>query len=93
MYAPYLAVLSGDKAKMFKVHDLLGGTNWYGSRGKLLHTPADFKNAKAWYSYSYDHDSIIHTWHLSGYVFNGMKNTGTYSKSGNGEEPPASAYK
>ena len=91
-YAPYLKALSGDRAKLFRGEGMLGNTYYYGAGKKRLKTPSAFKNARTWYWYSYDHDSIPQTWRVSGYKFSGDTKVGTYSKSGNGPDAPASAF-
>lgn len=92
LYAPYLKVLTGDRAKIFAAEKMLGSVYYYGPGKKRLSTPADFKNARTWYWYSYDHASIPPTWNVSGYKFSGDKKIGTYSKAGRGQDAPASAF-
>ena len=92
LYAPYLKVLSGDKKKMFHDNDMLDGTNWYGSGGKRLNTPADFKGAGAWYYFVRDHHVWPDKWKVEGHKFAGDKHTGEFSKEGYGDSPPGSAY-
>lgn len=93
LYAPYLNVLSGDKAQIFKDEKMLIGTSYYGPHMKLLKSPADFKAAHVWYWYSYDRNIPLRPrWNVSGYIFSGNKKTGSHSKSGAGMEPPASAF-
>lgn len=92
LYAPYLKVLSGDRARLFRSEGMLGNTYYYGAGKKRLVTPTDFKAASTWYWYSYDHASIPQTWRVSGYKFKGDTQAGTYSKSGRGPDAPASAF-
>ena len=98
--APYLKVLSGDKAKIFVtlgVPYIVGCTGrctgWYGRKMKRLKTPADFKKSDVWLHWVTYRDRSPVTWEVQGWVFKGMKHIGAYSKTGIGEDPPASAFK
>jgi hypothetical protein len=92
-YAPYLKVLSGDKAKMFWEKRMLGGENWYGHGGRRLTKPSDFASSDVWYYYVVDRNGIVPAWEVEGWTFAGVKNTGVYTKSGSGDTPPSSAYR
>jgi hypothetical protein len=92
-YAPYLKVLSGDKAKLMWEKRMLGGENWYGHGGRRLKTPADFAGSDVWYYYVVDRNGITPRWEVEGYIFKGSKKTGVYDTNGPGDTPPNSAFK
>jgi hypothetical protein len=97
--APYLKVLSGDKAKIFQDQHMIDGVScagrcsgMYGRGMKRLKTPADFEASDVWYYYVHVQDAAVETWEVEGWKFSGMKKTGTYDRRGHGDVPPASAF-
>ena len=89
--APFLKLLSGDKAKEFR--DWYG-FNFYGYNGKLLKTPEEIAASPVWFRVGYPPCTICPRWELSGLKFNGMSKTGYMPrKSGYGSDPPANEYK
>lgn len=91
---PFLNVLIGDKARIFKQEFGGLGGEWLclGSGGAALTTPAAMKSATVWYTYG-NNRGIVDTWHVTGYKFQGDKLVGTTSKSGFGLKPPAAAFR
>jgi len=91
---PFLKVLSGDKARIFKEEFGGLGGEWLcmGSGGNALTTPEQMKIATVWYTYG-NNRGIVDTWHITGFKFQGDKLVGNFSKSGYGLKPPASAFR
>ena len=91
---PYLKVLGGDKARIFK--EEFGGQDgmWeaYGDGGKILNSPAAMSGATVWFTYG-NSRGIIDTWHITGWRFQGDKLVGTISRSGYGLKPSAAAFR
>lgn len=91
---PFLKVLTGDKARIFKEEFGGLGGEWLcmGGGGNGLTTPEQMKSASAWFTYG-NTRGIVDTWHITGYHFSGDKLVRTSSKSGYGLKPPASAFR
>jgi hypothetical protein len=88
--APYLKLMSGEKAKEFR--------NWYGvymfgPGGRELKTPQDVANASAWYSSGTAVCTICPRWKVNGVRFNGMSIAGRTRQEGYGGSAPSSAFK
>lgn len=92
--APFLKVLTGDKARIFKEEFGGMGGEWLciGSGGGALTTPEQMKGATVWYTYG-NNRGLIDTWHITGFRFQGDKLVGRISKNGYGLKPPASSFK
>lgn len=92
--APYLKVLTGDKARIFKEEFGGQGGMWeaYGNGGKILNSPAAMSGATVWFTYG-NSRGIIDTWHITGWRFQGDKLVGRISRSGYGLKPSAGAYR
>lgn len=92
--APFLQVLTGDKARIFKSE--FGGMDgqWecFGSGGIVLSTPAAMKSATVWFTYG-NSRGIIDTWHITGYRFQGDKLVGKISRSGFGLKPSVGNFR
>ena len=91
---PYLKVLGGDKARIFKEEFGGQGGMWeaYGSGGKVLNSPAAMSGATVWFTYG-NSRGIIDTWHITGWKFQGDKLVGSISRSGYGLKPSAGAFR
>lgn len=71
--AAFLAVLQGDRHRIFKERNLHNG-QVFGPGGTRLRTPEDFVKAKAWYGYAIDHQARpVAQWRTEGWQFNGDK--------------------
>lgn len=92
--APFLKILTGDKARIFKEEFGGMGGEWLciGSGGGALTTPEQMKGATVWYTYG-NNRGLIDTWHITGFRFQGDKLVGRISKNGYGLKPPASSFK
>ncbi len=92
--APFLAVLTADKLRIFKEEfaNLKGMWLCLGPGGSELTTPAAMKSAGTWFTYG-NSRGVVDTWHVTGYRFAGDKLTGRISRSGFGLKPPASAFR
>jgi hypothetical protein len=92
--APFLAVLSGDKLKVFKKWQCTLPVNCFGPGGVEMTTPEQFEQADAWFMWGVNRDGIEPRWSLSGYRFQGMQRDGDlFRRSGKGDEPPSSAFR
>jgi hypothetical protein len=88
--APYLKLMSGEKAKEFR--------NWYGvymfgAGGRELKTPQDVANAAAWYSSGTAVCTICPRWKVNSVRFNGNSIAGRNKQEGYGSSAPSSAFK
>lgn len=92
---PFLKKLTGDKLETFKSEFAGNKGMWacYGPGGAALTTPDQLASASTWYTWGNTTNTLIDTWHVTGYFFNGDKLTRTSSKRGIGLKPPASAYR
>ena len=92
--APFLKVLTGDKARIFKEEFGGMGGEWLciGSGGGALTTPEQMKGATVWYTYG-NNRGLIDTWHITGFRFQGDQLVGRISKNGYGLKPPAASFK
>lgn len=91
---PFLNVLIGDKARIFKQEFGGMGGEWLclGTGGNSLNTPEQMKGATVWFTYG-NNRGLIDTWHITGYRFQGDKLVGRISRNGYGLKPPASAFR
>lgn len=91
---PFLNVLTGDKARIFKQEFGGMGGEWLclGAGGNTLTTPEQMKGATVWFTYG-NNRGLIDTWHITGYRFSGDKLVGRISRNGYGLTPPASAFR
>jgi hypothetical protein len=92
--APYLALLRGDKLRVFK-DEFAGQGGMFEvstSGGHGLATPAAMNAAAVWYTWG-NSRGIVDTWHITGWRFQGDKLVGNYSRSGLGLKPSAAAFR
>jgi hypothetical protein len=90
-YAPYLAVLTGDKKRMFWDDKWLN-YRVRGHGGRVLGTPADFRDSDVWYQSGLDLDKPFPEWHVWTTKFSGDKSLGTTRTGGIGADYPANAF-
>lgn len=91
---PFLNVLTGDKARIFKEEFGGLGGEWLciGSGGGALTTPEQMKGATVWYTYG-NNRGIIDTWHITGFRFQGDRLVGRISKNGYGLKPSSADFR
>ena len=91
---PFLDLLGGDKARIFKEEFGGMGGEWLclGAGGNALTTPQQMKGATVWFTYG-NNRGLIDTWHITGWRFQGDKLVGRVSRNGYGLKPPASAFR
>lgn len=91
---PFLKVLSGDKARIFKQEFGGMGGEWLclGPGGNALTTPEQMKNATVWFTYG-NNRGLVDTWHITGFRFQGDRLVGRISRNGFGLKPPAGAFR
>jgi hypothetical protein len=90
--APYMKLMSGDKAKEFK-HWYASQSTFYGPGKKNYITPQEIANAKVWYSPGSALCTICPRWSLESIHFNGNNIIKKEREEGEGTFPPTSAYK
>ena len=91
---PFLDLLTGDKARIFKQEFGGMGGEWLclGSGGVSLNTPEQMKGSSVWFTYG-NNRGLIDTWHITGYRFSGDKLVGRISRNGYGLKPPSGAFR
>lgn len=91
---PFLNVLTGDKARIFKQEFGGMGGEWLclGPGGVGLTSPEAMKNASVWFTYG-NNRGIIDTWHITGFRFQGDKLVGRVSRNGYGLKPLAGNFR
>ncbi|HMS44324.1 MAG TPA: hypothetical protein PKC68_00765 [Alphaproteobacteria bacterium] len=66
----FLALLKGDKLKIYQTEVIEDSVVFYDGNGKMLETPEDFAKAKYWIFPWTTYSGAIKIWKLQGYVFN-----------------------
>jgi len=90
-YEPFRKVLSGDKLNLY--NDRLKSYKLYGAAGKVLKTPADYRDSLLWCTTGVDRDGIVPVWSVDCWHFKGMTKVGSVtSRTGTGDEAPSSAF-
>ena len=91
-YEPFRKVLSDDKLRIY--NDRLKKYKLYGAGGRVLKTPADYRDAALWCTTGVDRDGIVPVWSVDCWHFKGMAMVGSVtSKTGEGDEAPSSAFR
>ena len=91
-YEPFRKVLSDDKLRIY--NDRLKKYKLYGAGGRVLKTPADYRDSALWCTTGVDRDGIVPVWSVDCWHFKGMAMVGSVtSKTGEGDEAPSSAFR
>ena len=91
-YEPFRKVLSDDKLRIY--NDRLKKYKLYGAGGRVLKTPADYRDSVLWCTTGVDRDGIVPVWSVDCWHFKGMAMVGSVtSKTGEGDEAPSSAFR
>ena len=91
-YEPFRKILTGDKLSLY--NDRLKKYKLYGAGGKVLNTPEAYRDSPLWCTTGVDRDGILPVWSVDCWHFKGMTRVGSVeSRSGNGDEAPASAFR
>jgi len=91
-YRPFRDALVGDKLRIY--NDRLKSYKLYGTGGKVLKTPAEYRDSIVWCTTGVDRDGIVPVWSVDCWHFRGMSMTGSVtSKTGAGDEAPSSAFR
>ncbi len=91
-YEPFRNVLSGDKLSIY--NDRLKKYKLYGAGGKVLKTPADYRDSPLWCTTGVDREGIVPVWSVDCWHFKGMTKAGSVeSRSGTGDQAPAAAFR
>jgi len=91
-YEPFRKVLSGDKLSIY--NERLKKYKLYGAGGKVLKTPADYRESALWCTTGVDREGILPVWSVDCWRFKGMTKVGSVeSRTGTGDEAPSSAFR
>ena len=91
-YEPFRRLLSGDKLRIY--NDRLKRYKVYGAGGRVLRTPEEYRDSVLWCTAGVNRDGIVPIWSVDCWHFQGMAKAGSVmSKSGEGDEPPSSAFR
>ena len=91
-YEPFRKLLSGEKLRIY--NDRLKRYKLYGSGGKVLRTPEDYRDSELWCTSGVNREGIVPIWSVDCWHFQGMAKTGSVtSKSGEGDQPPSAAFR
>ena len=91
-YEPFRKVLSGDKLSIY--NERLKKYKLYGAGGKVLKTPADYRESALWCTTGVDREGILPVWSVDCWHFKGMTKVGSVeSRTGTGDEAPSSAFR
>ena len=90
-YEPFRKILSGDKLNLY--NDRLKKYKLYGAGGKVLKTPADYRDSPLWCTTGVDREGILPVWSVDCWHFKGMARVGSVeSRTGTGDQAPSSAF-
>jgi len=91
-YEPFRNVLSDDKLTLY--NDRLKKYKLYGAGGKVLKTPADYRDSNLWCTTGVDREGVVPVWSVDCWHFKGMVKAGAVeSRTGTGEAAPSSAFR
>lgn len=91
-YEPFRKLLSGDKLSIY--NDRLKRYKVYGSGGRVLRTPEDYRDSALWCSSGVNRDGIVPVWSVDCWHFQGMSKAGSVTtRTGDGDEAPSSAFR
>lgn len=91
-YAPFRRVLTGDKLNLY--NQRLKRYQLYGSGGRVLKTPDQYRDSPVWCTSGVDRNAVIPRWEVDCWHFNGMTKAGeVVHRTGAGEDAPASAFR
>ena len=91
-YEPFRKLLSGDKLSLY--NDRLKKYKVYGSGGRVLRTPEDYRDSALWCSSGVNRDGIVPVWSVDCWHFQGMSKAGSVrTRTGDGDEAPSSAFR
>jgi hypothetical protein len=90
-YEPFRQVLTDDKLSLY--NNRLKKYKVYGLGGKVLKTPADYRDSGVWCTTGVDRSGIVPVWSVDCWHFKGMTKAGSVeSRTGSGDEAPSSAF-
>src|SRR6266516_1248628 len=91
-YEPFRKVLSGDKLSIY--NERLKKYKLYGAGGKVLKTPADYRESALWCTTGVDREGILPVWSVDCWRFKGMtKVDSVESRTSTGDEAPSTAFR
>jgi hypothetical protein len=92
-WRPFTSLLGGDRLKFFNETYRIG-TNVYGTGGRYLDTPEEFRTATVMCTQSYTTDRVIEQWRVKCWSFRGnVQTSGPRVTTGYGSSAPSSAYR
>ena len=91
-YEPFRKLLSGDKLSIY--NSRLKRYKLYGSGGRVLRTPADYRDSPLWCTSGVNRDGIVPVWSVDCWHFQGMTKAGSVTtRTGDGDDAPSSAFR
>ena len=91
-YEPFRKLLSGDKLNVY--NNRLKRYKVYGSGGKVLRTPEDYRDSSLWCTSGVNRDGIVPVWSVDCWHFQGMSKAGSVTtRTGDGDDAPSSAFR
>lgn len=91
-YEPFRKVLSGDKLDLYNRR--LKSYKLYGLAGKVLRTPAAYRDSNLWCTTGVDREGIVPVWSVDCWHFQGMTKVGAVTtRTGAGDQAPSSAFR
>jgi hypothetical protein len=91
-YEPFRKLLSGDKLSVY--NNRLKSYKVYGSGGKVLRTPEDYRDSPLWCTSGVNRDGIVPVWSVDCWHFQGMSKVGSVTtRTGDGDDAPSSAFR
>lgn len=91
-YEPFRKLLSSDKLSLY--NDRLKHYKLYGSGGRVLRTPEDYRDSTLWCTTGVNRDGIVPVWSVDCWHFQGMSKSGRVTtRTGDGDEAPSAAFR
>jgi hypothetical protein len=91
-YEPFRKLLSGDKLSTY--NNRLKRYKVYGSGGRVLRTPEDYRDSPLWCTTGVDREGILPVWSVDCWHFQGMSKAGAVTtRTGEGDQAPSSAFR
>lgn len=92
LYEPFRKLLSGDKLSIYNAR--LKSYRLYGSGGRVLRTPEDYRDSSLWCTSGVNRDGIVPVWSVDCWHFQSMSKSGAVTtRTGDGDEAPSSAFR
>ena len=91
-YEPFRKLLSGDKLGIY--NERLKKYKLYGAGGRVLNSPADYRDSPLWCTTGVDREGIVPVWSVDCWHFRGMTMVGSVvTRTGTGDQAPSSTFR